>query len=116
MNPSNNLHQVLSTLDGIDPDKCRGLMSNYDSFINRIQHKISIQTFIAHYRSAEKNYLKGYKDGEKKSLIRARNIIDSEKIKDQDLSDEDLRDYITGTLLTAEKIAKRLGDELRRDL
>jgi hypothetical protein len=110
MNPINNLNQVLSTLEGINTDECRGVMSDFDNFKLRIQQKIFIQTFISHFRHAEKSYLKGNEAGEKKSLMFALNLIYSEIIKDQDLKDEDLRDYITGTILTSQKMAIRLRE------
>jgi hypothetical protein len=110
MTPINNLNQVLSTLEGIDTDACRGVMSDYDSFMHRIQQKIFIQTFISHYKHAEKSYEKENETGEKKSLIFALNLIHSEIIKNQDLKDEDLHDYITGAILATENIEMRLRE------
>ena len=108
MSTTNNQYQALSTLEGIDPTDCRKVMSNYDSFMNRVQRKIIMQPFINHIKSAEKSYRKEDEVREKKSLIRAMNIIGSDKITDEDFIEEDLRDYVTGTLLTSEKIKMRL--------
>jgi hypothetical protein len=108
MGTTNNLYQVLSTLKGIDPQECRGLMSDYDSFINRIESKINIQTFIAHFRNAEKSYLKRNKAGEKRSLLLALDQIKYYNFTDTDLKEEGFRDYITGTILTIKKIKMRL--------
>jgi len=108
MSTMNNQYQALSTLEGIDPADCRKVMSNYDSFMNRVQRKVIMQPFIKHIRSAEKSYRKEDEVREKKSLIRAMNIIGSDKIADEDLREEVLRDYVTGTYLTSEKIKMRL--------
>ncbi|PKD44322.1 hypothetical protein CWD77_02310 [Rhodohalobacter barkolensis] len=111
MNPLNNMYKVLSELEDINEDECRGVMSNYDSFVDDVQNKIFIQTFMDQYRNAEKYYMKGNKSGEKKSLIFAVNTIESMSAMSEDLRDENIRDYVTGTWLTSEKLAKRL-DEL----
>ncbi len=114
MGHSNNLNQVLSTLESIDTDECRDVMLDYDSFKQRIQQEIFIQTIISYFIHAENRYLKGNVTGEKKTLSFAPNLIDFENIKDQDLKDKDIRDYISGMVLTADKIAMRLR-ELRGD-
>lgn len=44
----------------------------------------------------------------------AMNIFESNNIMNEDLKDEDLQDYNTGTLLTSEKIANRQR-ELRKN-
>ncbi|TVR28761.1 MAG: hypothetical protein EA390_11190 [Balneolaceae bacterium] len=111
MNRTNNQYQILSQLEGIDSHECRKSMLDFDSFVDRVQHKIFIQTFIVHCRNAKKSYMRKDDVSEKKSLIRALDIIDSEKISDEDLRAEELLDYITGTFLTSGKIANRL-DEL----
>lgn len=108
MDPTNKLYQVLSTMKSIDPDVGRGLMSDYDSFTNRIQSKINIQTFIAHFRNAEISYLKWNEAGEKRSLLLALDQIKYYNITDAELKEEDFRDYITGTILTIKKIKMRL--------
>lgn len=54
---TDSMDKVLSTLDGIDPDKCREVMVDYDVFMLRVQHMIYVQTFIDHYTDAEKLYL-----------------------------------------------------------
>jgi len=108
MSTAKNQYQALSTLENIDPADCRQIMSNYDSFMDGVKRKIFIQPFINHIRSAEKSYTKEDDVREKKSLIRAMNIIGSNKITDEDLREEDLRDYVTGTFLTSEKIKMRL--------
>jgi hypothetical protein len=107
----NNQYQIYSSLEGIDPAECRKTMLDFDSFVDRVQHKIFIQTFIVHCRNAKKSYLRKDEVSEKKSLLRALDIIDSEKISDEDLKEEELLDYVTGTYLTSEKIENRL-DEL----
>jgi hypothetical protein len=114
MRLTNNLNQVLSTLESIDTNECRDVMSDYDSFIHRIQQEIFIQTLISYFNHAENCYLKGNETGEKKSLSFAQNLINSENIKDQDLKTRNLRDYLTGLVLTSDIIAMRLR-ELRRD-
>lgn len=110
MDTSNNQYQVLSTLVDLDTDECRQVMSDYDSFMNRFQWKISMRTFVVHFRNAKKNHLKEDNVSEKKSLKRAMNIVDSDIITDEDLRNENLRDYITGTFLTSGKIMSRLHE------
>jgi hypothetical protein len=111
MNRTNNQYQILSQLEGIDSYECRKTMLDFDSFVDKVQHKVFIQTFIVHSRNAKKSYMRNDDVSEKKSLMRALDIIDSEKISDQDLKDEGLLDYVTGTILTSQKIESRL-DEL----
>lgn len=113
MDQTNTLNQVLTALVGIDSHACREVMSDYDYFINKIQHKIYVQSFIDQYRDAEVSYLKGNEAGEKKSLKIARDIMEYKSIRNEDLSDENLKDYITGSLLTSERIAKRQRELLR---
>lgn len=107
---TSRLNQVLSTLEGINSEECRGVMSNYDSFKHQIQQHISIQTFIAHFRRAEINYLNGNEVEEKKSLKTAMKLINSGSIKDIDLKDKDLRSYKTGTMLTSQIMSMRLRE------
>lgn len=114
MYTSNSMDKALSTLDRIDPDECRKVMVDYDSFINRVQHKIDIQRFIGHYRNAEKLYLSGNNAGEKKSLMHASHIFKTKNITNEDLSDEKVRDYKTSTMLTSEIMTMRLR-KLQRD-
>lgn len=109
-----NLRHSLSKLGGIDRAECRSVMSDYDSFVSKIQHMIYVQSFIEQYRLVEKWFLKGNPAGEKRSLMHAYTILNLNKITDEELSDEDLRDYKTGTLLTSKKITKRLR-ELQQD-
>lgn len=113
MNPLTNMYKVLSELDEVDKNECRGVMSNYDSFVDGVQNKIFIQTFTNQYTNAEKYYLKGNRSGEKKSLIFAINTIRSVSAMTKDFIDMNIRDYVTGTKLTSEKLANRL-DELSR--
>lgn len=113
MDQTNTLNQVLTALVGIDSHACREVMSDYDIFIDKIQHKIHVQAFIDQYREAEVSYLKGNEAGEKKSLKIALDIIEFKKIKNEDFRDENLQDYITGSLLTSERIAKRQRELLR---
>ncbi|WP_209388429.1 hypothetical protein [Rhodohalobacter sp. SW132] len=108
------MDKVLTTLDRIDQDECRRVMVDYDSFINRVQHKIYIQTFIGHYRNAEKLYLNGNNAGEKKSLMYAHKIFKTKNITNDDLSDEKVRDYKTSKMLTSEIMMIRLR-KLQRD-
>jgi len=108
MNRTNKQYQILSQLEEINLYECRKMMLDFDSFVDRVQHKIFIQTLIAHCRNAKKGYMRKDEISEKKSLIRALDIIDSEKISDEDLRAEELLDYVTGTFLTAEKIENRL--------
>jgi len=114
MEQTNNLDPVLTTLAGIDSRACREVMLDYDGFIDRIQHKIYIQSFIVLYRNAEILYLKGNEAEEKKSLKIVLNLIEVKKIKNEDMIEENLQDYKSGTVLTSEKITKRLR-ELQRD-
>jgi len=117
MDTSNNQYQALSQLAELDAGECRQVMSDYDRFMNRIQWKISMRTFIVHFRNAQKNYSKNDIASEKKSLIHAMNIIDSDKITDENLRNENFRDYTTGTFLTSEIITMRLQnlEERNRD-
>ncbi len=110
MTPLNNLYKVLSELEEIDINKCRGVMSNYDSYVDGVQNRIYIQTFIAQYRNAEKYYLKGNKAGEKKSLLFAMNVSESIKSIDEYFRNDDIRDYITGKILTSEILEQRLEE------
>lgn len=108
MSPMNNLYHVLSTMKSIDPVTGRGLMSDYDRFVNKIQHKIIIQTFIAHFRNAEKSYLNENEAGEKRSLLLALDQIKNYNITDADLKEQGFRDYTTDVNLTIKKIKMRL--------
>jgi|AntRauTorckE6833_2_1112554.scaffolds.fasta_scaffold94154_1 hypothetical protein len=111
MDTTNNQFQVLSVLLGLDQTECRHNMSNYDSFMNSFQWKMSIRAFIAHLRNAENNYLNEDYVSEKRSLLQAMNIIEFCELTDKDLINEKLQDYITGTFMTSGKIVERL-DEL----
>lgn len=110
MTPINNLYKVLSELEDVNTDECRAVMSDYDSYVDDIQKKIYIQTFMAQYSNAKKYYLKGNKSGEKRSLIFAINVSESIKSINKDLKNRNVRDYVTGTQLTTGKIAQRLED------
>ena len=110
MTPLNNLYKVLSELEDVNTDECRAVMSNYDSYVDDVQKKIYVQTFMAQYNNAKKYYLKGNKSGEKRSLIFAINIIESNESMNKELRDHNIRDYVSGTRLTSGKIAKRLND------
>ncbi|MEX2435454.1 MAG: hypothetical protein WD735_02155, partial [Balneolaceae bacterium] len=57
MDTTNNQFQVLSVLLGLDQAECRHNMSNYESFMNSVEWKMSIRAFIAHLTNAEKNHL-----------------------------------------------------------
>lgn len=105
-----NLYQVLSTLDGIEPAQCRKNMLDYDEFMNEIQRKIFIQTFIVQYRNAQKCYLKENTGSEIKSLKNVINLMESDKITNQDFIEKGLKDYVTRTVLTTEKIEARLHE------
>jgi len=85
-------------------------MSDYDSFKHRIKQEIFIRTFISYFIQAENRYLEGNEAGDKELLSLALNLIDSESLKDQDSKDQDIRDLISGMVLTADKIATRLRD------
>lgn len=50
----NNMHEVLSAQENIDADEFHEEMLDYDSFINRNQHKIFVKTFMDHFRNAKK--------------------------------------------------------------
>lgn len=104
---NNNLYRVLLTMDGIKPNECRKVMVDYDNFMQVIHQKLFIQTFIVHYRNAEKCYINENTESEKKSLKHVLNSIESDKITDQDLKEEEILDYVTGTILTTEKIVSR---------
>jgi len=108
MNETNSQYQIYSLLDEIDPAECREKMLDFDSFFDKVQRKLFFQTFMVHYRNAEKSYLRKDDIGEKKSLIRALDIIDTEKISDEDLKEEELLDYVSGTFLTSDNVEERL--------
>jgi len=108
MDATINQYQVLSALKGLDAKEGRKSVLDYDNLMKRVQHKIFIQSFIVHFESAERCHLAGDNFGEMKSLIHAENILDSDKITDNDLQETGLFDYITKTALTADKIALRL--------
>lgn len=74
----NSKDKVLSTLEGIDPQECRRVMVDYDSFMNRVHHEMYIQTFIDLFR-------------------------ENEKTDNKVLSDEDLRDFINGNVADISK-------------
>jgi hypothetical protein len=107
---NNNIYRVLLTLNGVEPAECRKSMVDYDNFMNGIHQKLFIQTFIVHYRNAEKCYLKGNTESEIKSLNHVIHIMESDIITDQILKEENMLDYETGTLLTKEKILTRLHE------
>ncbi|MFO7800504.1 MAG: hypothetical protein R6V22_12115 [Rhodohalobacter sp.] len=108
MNPLNNLYKVITELNEINKDECRAVMTDYDSYLDTVQNKIYDQTFRAQYSNAEKFYKKGNKSGEKRSLIFAINVSESIKSMNKYLSNEHIRDYVTGRILTSGKIAQRL--------
>lgn len=110
MSPLNNLYKVLSELEDVNADESRAVMSDYDSYVDDIQKKIYIQTFMTQYNNAKKYYRKGNKAGEKRSLIFAINVIESNDSLSKELRNKNVRDYVTGTRLTPGKIAKRLND------
>lgn len=110
MTPISNLYKVLSELEDVNTDECRAVMTDYDSYVEDIQKKIYNQTFMAQYSNAKKYYQKGNKSGEKRSLIFAVNVIESNDSLTKELRNKNVRDYVTGTLLTPGKIAKRLND------
>jgi len=105
-----NLYRVLSDLDGIEPAQCRENMLDYDEFMNEIQHKIFIQTFIVQYRNAEKCYMKENRYSEMKSLKNVINLMDTDEITDQEFKEKGLKDYVTRTVLTTDKIVARLKE------
>lgn len=105
-----NLYQVLTTLEAIEPNKCRENMIDYDLFINEIQHELFIQTFIVQYRKAEDFYIRRNIEGEAKLLKNVLNLIESDIITDQDLEENELLEYVTRTELTAKKITARLNN------
>ncbi|NBC65654.1 MAG: hypothetical protein GVY07_08400 [Bacteroidetes bacterium] len=108
MDTTINQYQILSALKGIDATESRKTVLDYDNFLKRVQRKIFTQSFIVHYENAEKCHWTGDNFGEMKSLIYALNILESDKITDEDLKDASLLDYKTKTGLTSEKIAHRL--------
>lgn len=108
MDATINHYQVLSALKGIDANEGRKSVLDYDKFFKRVQRKIFVQSFIVHFESAEKCHWSGDNFGEMKALIYAVNILDSDKITDEDLQDAGLLDYRTKTVLTSGKIALRL--------
>jgi len=108
MDTTINQYQVLSALKGVDANEGRKMVLDYDSFLARVKRKIFIQSFIVHFESAEKCRRTEDNFGEMKSLIYAMNILDSDKITDEDLKDARLIDYITKTVLTTDTIAARL--------
>jgi len=108
MDATINQYQVLSALKSVDAVECRKSMLDYDVFFKRVQRKIFIQSFIVHFESAEKSHWSGDNLSEKKSLIYALNILDSDKISDGDLKDAGVLDYMTRTVLTTDKLLKRL--------
>jgi hypothetical protein len=108
MDTTINQFQVLSALKGVDAKEGRKMVLDYDNFLAKVKRKIFIQSFIVHYESAEKSHCAGDNFGEIKSLIYAMNILDSDKITNEDLEDTRLLDYTTRTVLTADKIAMRL--------
>ncbi|PKD43730.1 hypothetical protein [Rhodohalobacter barkolensis] len=110
MTPINNLYKVLSELEAVNAEECRDVMSDYDSYVDDIQKKIYIQTFMIQYNNAKKYYRKGNKTGEKRSLIFAINVIQSNDSLTMELRNKNVRDYVTGTRLTPGKIAKRLNE------
>jgi hypothetical protein len=105
-----NQYQILSNLQGIDPAECRKSMSNYDSFMNGIQQKVHIQKLLIYCRNAENSYFRNDEVREKKYLLRALDIIDSEQLNNEDLRMEKLLSYIEDTYLVSEKIMNRLDD------
>lgn len=78
MYTKNKQNKVLSTLEGVDPEKCRKVMVDYDSFMNRVQHEMYVQTFIDLFR-------------------------ENEKTDNKALSDKDLRDFINGNVADISK-------------
>ena len=108
MDATINQYQVLSALKSVDANEGRKTVLDYDNFLKRVQRKIFTQSFIVHYESAEKSHWTGDNFGEMKSLIHAVNILDSDKITDEDLKDAGMLDYLTKTILTSEKILRRL--------
>lgn len=110
MDTKTNQLETLSKLEDLDQSECREVMSDYDSFKNRVQLKTSVRTFVAHLRNAETSHVKKNYTREKQSLTHAMDITHSDHITDGDMRNEELRDYITGTVLTSEKIGARLNE------
>lgn len=108
MDATLNQYQILSALKGIGAKEGRKTVLDYDRFLIRVQRKIFIQSFIVHYENAKKSYWRGDNFGEMKSLIYALNLLDSDKITDEDLRDTGLLDYTAKKVLTSKIIALRL--------
>jgi hypothetical protein len=111
MNSNNNYYKIFSSLEEIDSDDCRRMMVDYDSFVEKIHQTVHIKTIVVHCRNAEKSYFRKDEINEKKSLIRALDILESYKISDDALvEEEELLNYVSETNRISEKISMRLTE------
>ena len=99
---------MLSVLTNGDAGKYRSVMTNYDSLLNRIQHMVSVKSVHMYIAKAHNYYTNKNALGEKKALLRALNEMSSRKITDKDLSDANLKDYISDASLSLAAIEGRL--------
>lgn len=78
MSIANTMDKVLSTLEGVDPQECRRVMVDYDSFINKVQHEDYVQTFIDLFRKNEEAANKALSDAELREFVNG-NVADISK-------------------------------------
>lgn len=99
---------MLSVLKNGDAGKYRSVMTNYDSLLNRIQHLVSVKSVYRYLVKADKYYTNNNALGEKKALLLALKEMSSRNITDKDLSDANLKDYISDGTLSMAAIENRL--------
>ncbi len=105
-----NLENTLSEIKKIGPSKCRRIITNYDTLVDKLQLMVKVKAVSSELEKARKYYANGQEKIEKNFLYNAYCTIQEENISNAALEAANLKDYTTENSLTRARIERRLAE------
>lgn len=103
------LENTLSEIKRIGPSKCRKIITNYDTLVDKLQLMVKVKAVSSELKKARQYYANGQEKIEKIFLFNAYSTIQEENISDAVLEAANLKDYTTRNSLTRKGIERRLA-------
>lgn len=103
------LEDRLSEIKRIGSSKCRKIITNFDTLVDKLQLMVKAKAVSLELKKAQTYYANGQEKIEKFFLFNAFCKIQEYNINDTDLATANLEDYTTGNSLTLKGIERRLA-------
>lgn len=109
-NTPDKLNNLIEVLNDMGPVKGSTVISNFDTYLHKVQTESNIHSVSFHLDEAKKHHFEGNEYLEKDSLFQVYCEIKDNSISDEDLRIANLMDYATGNTLSIARIEGQLEE------